>query len=287
MKGIVLAGGTGSRLWPITRSVSKQLLPIYDKPMIYYPISTLMLAGIREILIITTPHDQSQFKELLGDGSELGVEFEYASQPEPKGLAQAFIIGERFLSDESCLMILGDNIFHGAGLGRELAQELPCTGAHIFTYEVSNPSEYGILEIDEVGDPVSITEKPREYISNLAVTGLYFFDDKVSEIAKNVRPSSRGELEITSIIDHYLQSGSLTFTQLSRGAVWLDTGNPNLLNDAAAFVRVIEDRTGLKIACLEEIAFSQGWIVASQIESRVEQYKFNSYARYLRKLIDN
>ena len=287
MKGIVLAGGTGSRLWPITRSVSKQLLPIYDKPMIYYPISTLMLAGIREILIITTPHDQSQFKDLLGDGSELGVSFQYAMQPEPKGLAQAFTIGEEFLSGESCLMILGDNIFHGAGLGRDLTRELPSTGAHIFTYEVSNPSDYGILEVGQEGKPVSITEKPAEYISNLAVTGLYFFDGKVSNVAKNVQPSARGEMEITSVIDHYLQSGSLTFTQLSRGAAWLDTGNPDSLNDAAAYVRIIEDRTGLKIACLEEISFTQGWILASQIESRIEQYKSNSYARYLGKLIDN
>jgi glucose-1-phosphate thymidylyltransferase len=287
MKGIVLAGGTGSRLWPITRSVSKQLLPIYDKPMIYYPISTLMLAGIREILIITTPHDQSQFKELLGDGSELGVSFQYATQPEPKGLAQAFTIGEDFLSGDSCLMILGDNIFHGAGLGRDIVRELPSTGAHIFTYEVSNPSDYGILEINSVGNPISITEKPLRYISNLAVTGLYFFDGKVSKIAKNVQPSARGELEITSIIDHYLQSGSLTFTQLSRGAAWLDTGNPDSLNDAAAYVRIIEDRTGLKIACLEEISYSQGWILASQIESRIEKYKLNPYARYLRKLIDS
>ena len=287
MKGIVLAGGTGSRLWPITRTVSKQLLPIYDKPMIYYPISTLMLAGIREMLIITTPHDQSQFKELLGDGSELGVSFQYATQPEPKGLAQAFTIGEEFLSGESCLMILGDNIFHGAGLGRDLVRELPSTGAHIFTYEVSNPSDYGILEVGQDGNPVSITEKPAEYISNLAVTGLYFFDSNVSEVAKNVQPSARGELEITSIIDHYLQLGSLSFTQLSRGAAWLDTGNPDSLNDAAAYVRIIEDRTGLKIACLEEISLSQGWIIASQIESKIEQYKSNPYARYLGKLIDN
>jgi glucose-1-phosphate thymidylyltransferase len=186
MKGIVLAGGTGSRLWPITRSVSKQLLPVYDKPMIYYPISTLMLAGIREILIITTPHDQSQFKELLGDGSDLGVSFQYAQQSEPKGLAQAFTIGEDFLAGDSCLMILGDNIFHGVGLGRDLIHELPSSGAHIFTYEVSNPSDYGILEIDHTGKPISIIEKPSQYISNMAVTGVYFFDGKVSSIAKEV-----------------------------------------------------------------------------------------------------
>jgi len=285
MKGIVLAGGTGSRLWPITRSISKQLLPVYDKPMIYYPISTLMLAGIREILIITTPHDQSQFKELLGDGSELGVSFQYATQPEPKGLAQAFTIGEDFLSGDSCLMILGDNIFHGAGLGRDIIRELPTSGAHIFTYEVSNPSDYGILEVGSNGEPLSITEKPADFISNLAVTGVYYFDGKVSEIAKNVQPSKRGELEITSVIDHYLKSGSLTFTQLSRGAAWLDTGNPDSLSDAAAYVRIIEDRTGLKIACLEEISLNQGWMTIHQLQSRIQQYKMNSYANYLQRLI--
>jgi glucose-1-phosphate thymidylyltransferase len=286
MKGIVLAGGTGSRLWPITRSVSKQLLPVYDKPMIYYPISTLMLAGIREILIITTPHDQSQFKELLGDGSDLGVSFQYAQQPEPKGLAQAFTIGENFLAGDSCLMILGDNIFHGAGLGRDLIHELPSSGAHIFTYEVSNPSDYGILEIDQNGQPISITEKPSKYISNMAVTGLYFFDGKVSSIAKEVKPSARGELEITSVIDHFLKSGTLSFTQLSRGSAWLDTGNPDSLNDAAAYVKIIEDRTGLKIACLEEIAFAQSWITPEKIQSRIELYKMNSYAKYLQRLIN-
>jgi glucose-1-phosphate thymidylyltransferase len=285
MKGIVLAGGTGSRLWPITRSISKQLLPVYDKPMIYYPISTLMLAGIREILIITTPHDQSQFKELLGDGSELGVSFQYATQPEPKGLAQAFTIGENFLSGDSCLMILGDNIFHGAGLGRDITRELPTSGAHIFTYEVSNPSDYGILEISQDEKPLSITEKPAEFISNLAVTGVYFFDGHVSEIAKNVQPSKRGELEITSVIEHYLKTESLTFTRLSRGAAWLDTGNPDSLSDAAAYVRIIEDRTGLKIACLEEISFTQGWMTLPQLRSRIEQYKMNSYAKYLQRLI--
>jgi len=286
MKGIVLAGGTGSRLWPITRSISKQLLPVYDKPMIYYPISTLMLAGIREILIITTPHDQSQFIELLGDGSELGVSFQYAVQFEPKGLAQAFTIGEEFLAGDSCLMILGDNIFHGAGLGRDIVRELPTSGAHIFTYEVANPSDYGILEISDNGKPLSITEKPNAFISNLAVTGVYFFDSKVSGIAKGVQPSKRGEVEITSVIEHYLKSGSLTFTRLSRGAAWLDTGNPDALNDAAEYIRIIEDRTGLKIACLEEIAFHQGWITVEQVELRIRQYKMNSYAKYLQRLID-
>jgi glucose-1-phosphate thymidylyltransferase len=285
MKGIVLAGGTGSRLWPITRSISKQLLPVYDKPMIYYPISTLMLAGIREILIITTPHDQSQFKELLGDGSDFGVSFQYAQQPEPKGLAQAFTIGEKFLAGDSCLMILGDNIFHGAGLGRDLINVLPSSGAHIFTYEVSNPSDYGILELNLNGSPVSITEKPLESKSNLAVTGIYFFDGKAPTVAKNVKPSKRGELEITSVIDHYLKADSLTFTRLSRGSAWLDTGNPDSLNDAAAYVKIIEDRTGLKIACLEEIAFAQEWITAAQLQNKIEQYKMNSYAKYLQQLI--
>ena len=285
MKGIVLAGGTGSRLWPITRSVSKQLLPVYDKPLIYYPISTLMLAGIREILIITTPYDQSQFKELLGDGSDLGVSFNYAQQPEPKGLAQAFTIGEEFLAEDSCLMILGDNIFHGVGLGRDLINVLPSSGAHIFTYEVSNPSDYGILKVDQNGSPISITEKPLEPESNLAVTGVYFFDGKVSAVAKEVKPSNRGELEITSVIDHYLKAGSLTFTRLSRGSSWLDTGNPDSLHDATAYVKVIENRTGLKIACLEEIALVQGWITLSQLQTKIEQYKMNSYAKYLQQLI--
>jgi glucose-1-phosphate thymidylyltransferase len=286
MKGIVLAGGTGARLWPITRSVSKQLLPVYDKPMIYYPISTLMLAGIREILIITTPHDQSQFKELLGDGSDFGVSFQYAQQPEPKGLAQAFTIGEEFLAGDSCLMILGDNIFHGTGLGRDLIHELPSSGAHIFTYEVSNPRDYGILEVAQNEKPISITEKPSKYISNMAVTGLYFLDGKVSSIAKEVQPSSRGEFEITSVIENYLKAGNLSFTQLSRGSAWLDTGNPDSLNDAATYVKIIEDRTGLKIACLEEIAFAQGWITPEKIQSRIELYKMNSYAKYLQRLIN-
>lgn len=285
MKGIVLAGGTGSRLWPITRSISKQLLPVYDKPMIYYPISTLMLAGIREILIITTPHDQAQFKDLLGDGSELGVSFQYAIQPEPKGLAQAFIIGEEFLSGDSCLMILGDNIFHGAGLGRDLVKEFPTAGAHIFTYEVSNPSDYGILKISDDLKPLSINEKPIESVSNLAVTGLYFFDKDVPLIARKVKPSNRGELEITSIIDHYLKNNLLSFTQLSRGSVWLDTGNPNRLSEAGEYVRIIEERTGLKIGCLEEIAFNNAWIDAETLRKLISKYSKNDYYQYLRRVI--
>jgi glucose-1-phosphate thymidylyltransferase len=286
MKGIVLAGGTGSRLWPLTKSVSKQLLPIYDKPMIYYPLSTLMLAGIREILIITTPHDQKAFQELLGDGSKLGVSFSYETQPEPKGLAQAFVIGETFLSGDSCMMILGDNIFHGAGLGRDIVRDLPSSGAHIFTYEVSNPSDYGILKLDKNGKPVSITEKPVEFVSNLAVTGVYFFDGKVSEIAKNVQPSKRGEMEITSVIDDYLKSGSLSFTSLSRGSAWLDTGNANSLSDAATYVRIIEERTGLKIGCIEEIAWRNAWINSDQLLSLAKKLgSKNSYGQYLERLI--
>jgi glucose-1-phosphate thymidylyltransferase len=254
--------------------------------MIYYPIATLMLAGIREILIITTPHDQVQFKKLLGDGSEFGIAFKYATQLEPKGLAQAFTIGEEFLSGDSCLMILGDNIFHGAGLGREIVRELPTLGAHIFTYEVSKPSDYGVLRISNDLRPISITEKPVEFISKLAVTGLYFFDGEVSEVAKSVRPSKRGELEITSIIDHYLNLDLLTYTHLSRGSAWLDTGNPNSLNDAAAYVRIIEERTGLKIACLEEIAYSNNWINVEQISKSISKYRNSDYGRYLNGLIE-
>ena len=285
MKGIILAGGTGSRLWPITKSVSKQLLPVYDKPMIYYPIATLMLAGIKEMLLITTPHDKDSFVSLLGDGSGFGIKIEYAVQPKPEGLAQAFIIGEEFLGKDSCMMILGDNIFHGVGLGNELADSLPSTGAHIFTYEVANPSEYGVLEINNLDAPISITEKPKEFISNLAVTGLYYFDSKVSALAKEVKPSSRGELEITSLIEAYLNSGTLTYTKLSRGTAWLDTGNPNSLHDAASYIRIIEDRTGLKIACLEEIAMRKGWITRDQIIDQIKHYRENHYAKYLKKLI--
>jgi glucose-1-phosphate thymidylyltransferase len=287
MKGIVLAGGTGSRLWPITKSVSKQLLPVYDKPMIYYPISTLMLAGIREILVITTPDDQLNFQNLLGDGSNFGVKFTYAVQPKPEGLAQALIIGEEFLEGDSCLLILGDNIFHGAGLGGELSRSLPKSGAHIFTYEVSNPGEYGVLEINKNNKPISITEKPKAFISNLAVTGLYFFDQSASSIAKTIKPSQRGELEITSLIEHYLNKQELTFTSLTRGTAWLDTGNPNSLNDAATYVRIIEERTGLKIACLEEIAFKKNWLNLEQLNSYAKAAGNNSYQQYLSRVVIN
>ena len=285
MKGIVLAGGTGSRLWPITKVISKQLLPVYDKPMIYYPLATLMLAGVRDILIITTPHDRSSFETLLGDGSQFGITLSYATQPKPEGLAQAFIIGEEFLNGDSCLMILGDNIFHGAGLGHQLQETLRSGGAHIFTYGVSDPSQYGVLNIDDAGNPVSIEEKPKKPTSNLAVTGLYFFDNQVSSIAKNVTPSARGELEITSVIDSYLKQGALTVTQLSRGAAWLDTGNPNGLHDAASYVRVIEERTGLKIGCLEEIAFRNGWLARSEIEKISLELPDSVYSKYLKNIL--
>ena len=284
MKGIVLAGGTGSRLWPITRTVSKQLLPVYDKPLIYYPISTLMLAGVREILIITTPGDQHLYQELLKDGSQLGVSFKYEVQPEPKGLAQAFIIGEKFLDGESCLMILGDNIFHGSGLGNEIQSSISKSGAHIFTYEVKNPNEYGVLSLDRNGHPVSITEKPDVFISNLAVTGLYAFDSKVSEIAKSLVLSARGEFEITSLLEKYLNSGQLTYTALSRGVAWLDTGNPKSLNDATNYIRVIEERTGLKIGCIEEIAFRSSWINIDQLMKNARELGKNPYSEYLMSL---
>ena len=285
MKGIVLAGGTGSRLWPITRTVSKQLLPVYDKPMIFYPISTLMLAGIREILLITTPDDQVAFKSLLGTGEDFGVKFTYAIQPEPKGLAQALLIGESFLAGESCLMVLGDNIFHGVGLGHELVNSLPQSGAHIFTYEVANPSEYGVLGLGIDHLPNSITEKPTKPVSNLAITGLYYFDKKCSSIAANVSPSHRGELEITSVLNYYLEQKELSYTPLSRGTAWLDTGNPNSLHDAATFIRVIEERTGLKIGCLEEIAWRNGWRDSHSILNRISTFGNSSYYEYIRRII--
>jgi len=284
MKGIVLAGGTGSRLWPITKVTSKQLLPVYDKPMIYYPISTLMLAGIKEILIITTPQDQSDFKKLLGDGSQLGVNFHYLVQEKPNGLAQAFIIGENFLEGESCMMVLGDNIFHGVGLGLQLREMLPSTGAHIFTYTVSNPTDYGVLSVSESGVPIAIEEKPKNPNSDLAVTGLYYFDNRVTTIARNVKPSNRGELEITSVIKWYLDAKELSFTKLSRGSAWLDTGNPDSLHDASTFVRVIEERTGLKIGCIEEIAFRNKWINEVDMKNLALLNQNSDYGRYLAKV---
>lgn len=265
MKGIVLAGGTGSRLWPITRSVSKQLLPVYDKPMIHYPISTLMLAGIREILIITTTQDQESFKELLGSGHELGIRFQYATQSSPKGLAEALLIGSEFLGGDSCMLILGDNIFHGGGFGQDLLKFSDISGAAIFLYKVANPSEYGVVELDPSGKIVSITEKPKESKSNFAITGLYIFDSNASTIAQNVKPSARGELEITSVLENYLESGDLNYSIMSRGTAWLDTGNFNSLHDASTFIRVLEERTGLKVACLEEIAWRNNWLSTDEL----------------------
>jgi len=281
MKGIILAGGTGSRLWPSTISVSKQLLPVYDKPMIYYPLSTLMLAGIKDILIITTAQDQWAFQNLLGNGSDFGISLSYEIQEKPEGLAQAFIIGESFLSGEPVLMILGDNIYYGVGLGNDLQRVFNDKGAHIFTYEVSDPSAYGILEIDENNAPVSIEEKPVKPKSSLAVTGLYYFDSKVAKIAKKISPSDRGELEITSVIQFYLENRELSVTHLSRGTAWLDTGSPNAMHDAASFVRVIEERTGLKIGCPEEISFRNGWISAEKLSLRGNALGSSTYGKYL------
>jgi glucose-1-phosphate thymidylyltransferase len=285
MKGIVLAGGTGSRLWPITKGISKQMLPVYDKPMIYYPLSTLMLAGIREILIITTKHDQDFFKELLGNGNQFGISINYAIQEQPRGIAEALIIAANFLGEDDALMILGDNIFYGVGLGMDLSNAISRNGAHIFTYEVSNPEDYGILSLDANGDPISVEEKPTSRKSNLAITGLYYFDNKASKYASEIEPSPRGELEIISVLLKYLTNNELSYTKLSRGSMWLDTGNPNALNDASNFVRVIEERTGLKIACLEEIAYKNGWIGRVELQMQCEYYSKSSYGRYLSKIL--
>jgi glucose-1-phosphate thymidylyltransferase len=285
MKGIVLAGGTGSRLLPMTKTVSKQLLPVYDKPLIFYPISTLMLAGIRDILIITTPEDSKSFQELLGNGESLGISISYDIQEKPNGIAQALVIGEKFLDGDSCLLILGDNIFHGAGLGMELRNTFPTSGAHIYIYEVQNPTQYGILTLDQSGLPESIKEKPLQPSSNLAITGLYFFDSQASDIAKKVQPSSRNELEITSVLNAYLDNHDLTFTHLSRGVAWFDTGTVNSLHDAATYVRVIQERTGLNIACLEEVALLQQWLSLDDLEKNIRSMGLNVYSDYLRKLL--
>ena len=280
-----MAGGTGSRLWPITRSVSKQLLPVYDKPLIYYPLSTLMLAGVRDVLVITTPDDSKSFQNLLGDGSDFGLSISYSVQDRPNGLAEALIIGESFLKGDSCLMILGDNVFYGGGLGHALENLEDSTGCHIFTYQVANPSDYGILTLDSNGSPIRIVEKPLDSKSDLAVTGLYFFDSKASQIAKKVKPSQRGELEITSVIESYLDSKSLFVTHLSRGTAWLDTGNPESMLAASNFIQVIETRTGLKIACLEEIAFDNKWISTDQLKEAANKYGKSNYGGYLSNIL--
>jgi glucose-1-phosphate thymidylyltransferase len=284
MKGIILAGGTGSRLWPATKVVSKQLMPIFDKPMIYYPLSTLMLAGVKEILIITTPSDQILFQTLLGDGANLGIKIQYEIQRSPDGLAQSLLIGETFLNGDSCLLILGDNIFHGAGLGHELMNTLPQEGCHIFTYEVANPQNYGVLTLDKDDLPLSIIEKPENPSSNLAVTGLYFFDKRAPQFTHEIKPSARGELEITSLIEIYLQQKELTFTKLTRGTAWLDTGNAKSMHDASTYVRVVEERTGLKIGCIEEIAWRNKWITGLDLELLARRMTDNDYRKYLERL---
>jgi glucose-1-phosphate thymidylyltransferase len=285
MKGIVLAGGTGSRLWPITKGISKQLLPVYDKPLIHYSLGTLFMAEIREILIITTPEDLASFKRLLGDGSEFGVTFEFAVQVKPNGLAEAFIIGEKFIADEKVSLILGDNIFHGVGLGRQLQEIKNNNGATIFAYKVSNPESYGVVEFAENGKVISIEEKPLVPKSNYAVPGLYFYGPQVVEIAKQIKPSKRGELEITSVNDFYLNAGELNTRVLERGTTWLDTGTIQNLHAASSYVQIIEERQGSKISCLEEIAWRNGWISNTKLEQLAAAYGLNPYGLYLLNLL--
>ena len=287
VKGIILAGGTGSRLWPLTKRTSKQLLPVYDKPLIYYPLSTLMLAGIREILIITTPQDSHDFKSLLGDGKSLGISIKYAVQPKPEGLAQAFIIGEDFIGNNPVALILGDNIFYGSGLGRRLSEVINLNGAIIFGVQVKDPNRYGVVETSESGKVISIEEKPSNPKSNTAVPGLYFFDETVSIRAKSVKKSPRGELEITSVIETYLKDGRLTCLSLEEDTVWMDCGTVDSLNDAANYVRSVEQKITFKIGCIEEVAFRQGWIDHTQLRSLSDSLGKNEYANYLKTLLES
>ena len=286
MKGIVLAGGTGSRLWPITWGVSKQLLHVYDKPLIHYPISTLMLAGIREILVITTPQDEESFIRLLGNGDRYGVSFSFLAQESPDGLAQAFLIGENFIGKDSCALVLGDNIFYGDGLGTQLKEILNVDGAHIFAYKVKDPERYGVVEFDRHGKVSSIEEKPKSPKSSFAIPGLYFYDNQVIEIAKSVKPSARGELEITSVNQAYLNLGKLQTIVLARGTAWLDTGTFESLNSASSFIQIIEERQGQKVSCLEEVAWRNGWISDSELAARADEYKSSPFATYLRGLLN-
>ncbi|MBY0482715.1 MAG: glucose-1-phosphate thymidylyltransferase RfbA [Chitinophagaceae bacterium] len=284
MKGIILAGGSGTRLYPITRGISKQLMPVYDKPMIFYPLSILMLAGIKEVLIITTPEDSSQFQRLLGNGEDLGCKFEYAVQQVPNGLAQAFVIGEQFIGNDKVALILGDNIFYGAGLGKLVESFNDVTGAAVFAYEVNDPERYGVVEFDENNIAVSIEEKPKQPKSNFAVPGLYFYDNTVVEIAKNIKPSPRGEYEITDVNRVYLESGKLHVGVMSRGTAWLDTGTFDSFADACEFVRVIEKRQSQKIGCIEEIAYRKGFINREKLLLIADKYAKSGYGEYLRKL---
>lgn len=287
MKGIILAGGSGTRLYPITRAVSKQLLPVYDKPMIYYPLSALMLAGIREILLITTPQDQEQFERLLGTGSKLGLDLQYAVQPNPDGLAQAFIIGREFVGDDSVALVLGDNIFYGHGLPDDLRRaSTRLSGATIFAYQVRDPERYGVVEFDANGQAISLEEKPANPRSSWAVTGLYFYDNRVIEIASQLKPSDRGELEITDVNRAYLEDGLLHVERLGRGIAWLDTGTHESLQQASSFIQALQDRQGLSVACVEEIAFKMGYISADEVRALAETMKNNGYGKYLLHMLE-
>ena len=287
MRGIILAGGSGTRLHPITQGVSKQLIPVYDKPMIYYPLSMLLMAGIREVLVISTPEDMPGFKRLLGDGSQIGISIQYEIQPSPDGLAQAFLIGEKFIADEKVCLVLGDNIFYGTGLCTALKSNTLVQGGHIFAYHVSNPEEYGVVEFDKDNKAISIEEKPKKPRSNFAIPGLYFYDNSVVSIAKSIKPSARGELEISSINEHYLNAGMLSVTVLDRGTAWLDTGTVDSLMAAGEFVQVVEKRQGLKVGCIEEIAWRQGFISTDELLSLAKSLAKSGYGRYLIELIEH